>query len=135
MFDHDAADDPRASEDSDILDQIEPEDRTSDYREAAQKMIVFIFSAFNFIHEARTQNEMAIRFWAVSSAIEHPVIDGRSDAAIAKILGTTRANFSKHVLSFEKQNHLPPTLSQKSVEARTSYSNARNAQLKTPNAN
>jgi hypothetical protein len=136
MLNHDAADDPRASEESHMLDQIEPEQITNDFREAAQKMVVFLFSAFNYIHEARNQKEVTIRLWAVSSAIEHPVVAGRSDIDLARMLGTTRANLSKHILTFEKQNHLPPTLSQKSIQARNSYSKARKAQLNpTPHAN
>lgn len=129
MFNHDAADDPQASEESDLLDQIEPDEQTNEYREAALRMTAFMYAAFNFIHEARSQNEMAIRFWAVSSAIEHPAIEGRSDSEIARMLGTTRANFSNRIITFEKQTNLPPTMSQKSMKARESYSTARKKQL------
>jgi hypothetical protein len=101
----------------------------NEYRDASLKMIVFMFSAFNFIHEAKTQREMVMRFWAVSSAIEHPVIEGKSDSQIAKIIGTTRANFSHLVLSFEDRNNLPPTLSQKKTASRTTYKLARKKQL------
>ena len=121
-----------ASFKDDPIDTIEPmEKKENEYREASLRMTAFMFAAFNFIHEARNQNEMAIRFWAVSSAIEHPAIDGRSDSDIARMLGTTRANFSNRIITFEKQNALPPTMIQKSMKARESYSSARKKQLIT----
>lgn len=120
--------DPR-QEDGRDRDHGDEVDSINLHREAGLKMIAFMYSAFNYVHQAKTQNEMAIRFWAVSAAIDHPALNGRPHLEIAAELGTTRANFSKHVVTFENQNDLPPTLSQKSNEARASYSEARKAQL------
>jgi hypothetical protein len=110
-------------------DQRERRIEREAFREASLKMIVFMHAAFNFIHEAKTQGEMAIRFHAVSAAIDHPALAGQTHTEIARALGTTRANLSKHIVTFERQNDLPPTLSQKSESARHKYSEARKAQL------
>lgn len=125
-----AASEEWQGEDHNPIDEIEPEEvQENAYREAAMKMLVFLHAAFSYIHEARSKDEMAIRFWAVSSAIDHPACDGKSDLHIASDCSTTRANFSKHKLSFERQNNLPPTFSQKSVAARQSYRATRISQL------
>ena len=142
MLDHDAADDPLASCFDDPIAHMEPVeeyDETQEqrerriereaYRDAAIRFISFIHSAFAFIHSAGNDSERAVRLWAVSSTINHPACDGRADTELARNLGTTRANFSKHKLAFQRQNSLPPTLSQKSPEARNSYRIARKAQL------
>lgn len=100
------------------------------YREAAIKSIVFMHGVMAFIHEARSPQEQAIRLWVVSSTISHPACQGRSDSDLANMCDTTRANFSKHKLAFQRRNSLPPNLSQKSVEARKSYRQARISQLK-----
>ena len=142
MLNHDAAEDHRASCVDDPIDAMEPDaerDETLEqasarieqetYREAGLKMIVFMHAALNYIHEARTPSEMAIRLWAVSSAVDHPRCDGRSDSDMAAGLQTTRANFSKHKIAFERQTSLPPTSSQKSIAARQSYRETRKSQL------
>lgn len=143
MISHDAADDPAASYYDDPIDRIEPGadhgDETSEqqarriehesYREAAMRMLVFLHSSLAFIHEGRDATERCIRLWVVSSAVSHPACDGRSDAELAALCGITRANFSKHKLSFQRQNSLPPTHAQKSIEARQSYREARKEQL------
>lgn len=140
---HDAADDPLASYQDDPVDHIEPGQERPDetheqtvsrieheaFREAAMKMIVFMHASFAFIHEASTEAERGVRLWVVSSTIDHPACDGRNDSELAAFCGTTRANFSKHKLTFQRQNSLPPNLTQKSVEARTSYREARESQL------
>lgn len=144
MRTHDAADDPAASYFDDPVDHLEPGQEIEEtqeqrerriereaFRESSLSMIVFMHAAFNFIHEARSQSELAIRFHAASAAIDHPALREKSHTEIAASLGTTRANFSKHVLTFERQNGLPPTLSQKSKAAQESYREARKAQLKS----
>jgi len=145
MRTHDAADDPLASYFDDPVDRIEPEEDYSEetldqklqrvereaYREAAVVMLVFLHSALAFVHEGRDLSERNIRLWVVSSAVSHPACEGRSDAELAALCGVTRANFSKHKLSFQRQNRLPPTLSQKSVKARQSYRESRHKQLAT----
>lgn len=98
-------------------------------REAGMRYIAFMWGALNYIHEAKGAGEMAIRLWAVSAALDHPACGGRPHSEIAANLGTTRANLSKHIVAFERQNALPPTSSQKSEEARASYSVARKKQL------
>ena len=135
MRDHDAACDPFACEQSRLLDELEPLDiGLNEYREAAGKMISFMHRVFSFIHEAHNREEVIIRLWAVTSAIEHPAINGRSDLQLAEDLGTTRANLSKHIIAFERRTSLPPTCSQKSVKARGKYRQAREAQLSNGNA-
>lgn len=142
MRDHDAADDPRACCQDNPIDRMEPREMADEspeqamhrlereaYREAGGKMLVFLHSSLAFIHEAGNESERNIRLWAVSSSVDHPACDGRPDSDIASMLGTTRANFSKHKLAFQRQNSLPPTLSQKSVEARSSYRKSREKQL------
>lgn len=144
MRDIDAADSPLARCIHDPIDAMEPHGREEAeetpemrerriereaYRDASMKMVVFLHSAFAFIHSASNPSERNIRFWAVSSSIDHPACDGRPDTDLASMLGTTRANFSKHKLAFQRQNSLPPTLSQKSIEARQSYRKTRISQL------
>jgi len=142
MLNHDAADDNRASYHDDPVDHMEPGleiEETQEqmlsriehecYREAGIKSLAFTFSLLAFINEASSPTEFLIRFWAVLSSLDHPACDGRNDSEIAGTLGTTRANFCKHKLSFQRQNTLPPTLSQKTVAARQSYRVARKAQL------
>lgn len=99
------------------------------YRDASLRMIAFLHSTIAFLHSAGSDKERGIRLWVVSSSIDHPSCDGLADCEIAAQCDTTRANFSKHKLAFQRQNSLPPTLSQKSVEARSSYRIAREKQL------
>jgi hypothetical protein len=63
------------------------------------------------------------------SAITHPDVAGKADLLLASMHSTTRANFSKHKVTFERQSNLPPTFAQKSIEARGKYRDARNSQL------
>jgi hypothetical protein len=50
---------------------------------------------------------------------------------IGKKHNRTRAAISAQVLNFQRANHLPPTLGQKSVAARISYSQTRKNKLIT----
>ncbi len=142
MRTHDAADDPAASYFDDPVDHLEPGQEIEEtqeqrerriereaFRESSLSMIVFMHAAFNFIHEARNNSELAIRFHAVSAAIDHPALREKPHTEIARSLGTTRANFSKHIVTFERQTNMPPTFSQKSEKARESYRKSRIAQL------
>jgi hypothetical protein len=142
MLDHDAADDPLASCFDDPIAHMEPVeeyDETQEqrekriereaYREAAIRETGFRHSMLAFILEATNDHERLIRIWAVCSTLNHAACDGRSDSAIAGGLGTTRANFCKHRLSFQRQNSIGPAPSQKSIEARNEYSEVRKSQL------
>jgi hypothetical protein len=142
MRTHDAADDPAASYFDDPVDHLEPGQEIEEtqeqrerriereaFREAAIKQIAFVHAIFSFIHEASNEEELKTRVWVVSSAIQHAACDGKSDSAIADGLKITRANLSKHKLALQRQNLLPPNISQKSVKARNAYSQTRKLQL------
>lgn len=142
MRTHDAADDPAASYFDDPVDHLEPGQEIEEtqeqrerriereaYREAAIRETGFRHSMLAFILEATNDHERLIRIWAVCSTLNHAACEGRSDSAIASGLGTTRANFCKHRLSFQRQNSIGPSPSQKSIEARNEYSEVRKSQL------
>jgi hypothetical protein len=144
MLNHDAADDPRASMGSRIIDEIEPEydfhEETPEqrdlriekgaYREAAKKHITFLMSMLNFLHAAKTAQELAARIWIVSSAIDHPCVeDFDSNTQIANKIGISKADYSRHLVTFQRYNNMPPSSFQKRVEARESYRKTRKNQL------
>jgi hypothetical protein len=143
MRTQDAADSNLASHIDDPVDHLEPGEEIEEnaeqrerriereaYREAALKSIAFSHSWLAFILAGKTDHERVIRAWAVCSTLNHAVCDGKSDSAIARELGTTRANFCKHRLTIQRQNSIPPAPSQKSVAARNTYSATRNSQLR-----
>lgn len=130
MLDHDAADDPHASETHHPIDDIEPEPINENaYREAAQRGLVFLFAALQFVSDGKSNSEKGLRLWAVMCALEHPAVEGRTESEIATTCGYSRAALNKHVMAFSRASQLPPALSQKSTEARSKYRAARKAQL------
>jgi len=145
MLNQDAADSPLARCSHDPVNGIEPVEEIEEtqeqrekriereaFRDAATKFMAFMHSVFAFIEGGKSGAEKEIRKWVVMSGLTHPICEGRPDSSIASMLGTTRANFSKHKLSFQRQNSLPPGLGQKSVEARDSYRKSRKSQLHNP---
>ena len=127
-YGHDSAEDGVITRDP--IEEMEPgEEQTNEYREAALRFIVFMHSSFTFIKAARTLEERDLRTSVVMSALDHPDYAGNTDTELAARAGTSRANWSKHKLAYERQNSLPPTSSQKSVEARSAYRETRISQL------
>ena len=127
---HDAAD--RAISPSRLLDEIEPDEVViNQYREAARKHIAFLFSTIQFVLDAKSAPEARLRAWGVAKALGHPAAAEKSDEEIARFCGygDDRAAANKHIMAFSRGHRLPPSLSQKSDAARSTYSAARTAQL------
>lgn len=146
MRNHDAADDPRACCQDDPVDHMEPGQEIPDetpeqfrkrieretYREASIKFFATTMAILNFLHESRTASEMSARLWVVSSALDHECVqDFDSNTQIAEKLGISKADYSKHLVTFQRANSLPPSSFQKRVAARESYRQSRKFQLAT----
>jgi hypothetical protein len=108
----------------DNYDEIEPPETTNEYREASRRALSFIFSLVEYLASYRNPKELEVRFWAVTSALQHPACEGLADRELSEMLETTRQNLSKHLTNFERLNGLPPGLGQKGVAARVAYAHA-----------
>jgi hypothetical protein len=149
MINHDAADDPAASEFTDPITLIEGEEEEEGVdlsfeqqiaqaerratRDAAKKFFSQIHAVLTFVAGGRSsrdmQSEMGCRLLVVMSAYQHPRAIGRSDIDLAAECGVHKADFSKHKRSFQRGQLLPPVGAQKSVEACATYSETRKEQL------
>lgn len=124
-FDEDAIE----NKDESVEAQIEAAERRAT-RAAGHKFISQMMAVLNFFHEARTFGELSARLWVVSSAMDHPSVrDFDSNTQIADRLGITKADYSKHLVNFQRYNRLPPSGFQKRVAAREAYRKSRKAQL------
>lgn len=126
---HPSENDQRSSYSHHPVDDLEPVDSGSEYREAAIKSLAFLRGVIQYLHDAKTDRERGVRLWAISLALGHPATGGRSQAAVASALGVTRAALSKHIVTFERGHNLPPAFGQKSEAARKVYSQTRKSQL------
>jgi hypothetical protein len=110
---------------------MEPDCVTHEYREAAKRFIASMIGCVQFLRDARDASELLMRLDIVSAIFVHPSVSGMSWDEIGKKHNRTRAAISAQVLNFQRANHLPPTLGQKSVAARISYSQTRKNKLIT----
>lgn len=121
----DPADYNSASEFSHPEDEIEPINETNEYREAAQKFLGIVVGCIQFLRDARSPGEAAMRLDIVSIVFNHPAVSSFSLADVGRKHNKTRAAISAQILNFQRANGLPPTLAQKSTKSRTSYSQTR----------
>lgn len=110
-------------------DISEPEYLANEYREAAKRFIATTIGCIQFLRDARDSAELLMRLDIISAIFVHPSLREMSWDDIGKKHNRTRAAISAQVLNFQRANHLPPTLGQKSIAARTSYSQTRKSKL------
>lgn len=108
------------------VEEIEPDESTDAYREAAKLFSRIINQALIVITSAKHPRAAA---WQVAFALGAPVCAGESMTSRARQLGITKAAISKGAKAFQRANALPASQYMKSDEASKSYTDARNRQL------
>jgi hypothetical protein len=132
---HDPADDAIGGDLRDEIYEDLHEDETPEraaerceheaYVEAAHKLLPVILGTLNYVIEGRGPNDILFRLAVVSHYFGHPTYAGKSMAEICDSFGKTRAAGSHASLKFQRSNHLPELLGQKSQETRTVYHDRR----------
>lgn len=104
------------------------EDRLSReaYREAAERLLPIILGTLQFIMDGgRSLDDVRFRLAVAGHYFQHPIYASKSMAEICESFGKTRAAGSAAALKFQRGNHLPELLGQKSKETRAGYHNKR----------
>jgi hypothetical protein len=131
--------DPEAGtevEESDFLDSIEAsETARNEYREASQRMLVFMFDAVNFIRDAKSATEMRFRIDLLGYFLGLPQLAAMSEDDIGLRYDKSRAAVSNELLKFQRRNQVngvfQELLAQKKSSSRKAYHKTRKAQLVT----
>lgn len=108
------------------IDDLEPDEAASAYRECAQRMVFVLNYAMLWMLQGRMSPQS---FWQVAFAIGLPLCEGRSMSTTADELRITRQAISKGAKAFQKALGLPPSEYMKATAAIASYSKARKKQL------
>lgn len=127
MRDSDLADSPFARDDS-FTEELYSEEQANFHREAAMKLLPILMGTIDFIRSAKPE-EMPFRADLAAYVFNHPSVAGISMEALGTKHGKTRAAVSAQVIRFQRENHLPEIMGQKSKESRQKYHTIRKSQL------
>lgn len=124
MLDKDAAESSLASEEPDIIAQIEPEepDRESVSSADIDERIMDVLR--RLLGEVLTQKNARLTLECLAVSCGLTTLQGESMTAIAKRHGISRAAVSKRCVDITEKLNLPPSRSMRSRSARKSYQQA-----------
>ena len=131
--------DPEAGaevEETDFLASIEESEQTkNEYREASQRMLVFMFDAINFIRDSKSATEMRFRVDLFGYFLGLPQLAALSEDDIGLRYDKTRAAVSNELLKFQRRNQVngvfQELFAQKKTQSRKAYQQTRKKQLVT----
>ena len=96
------------------------------YREASERLLPIILGTLQFVMDGgRSLEDVRFRLAVAGHYFQHPVYANKSMAEICASFNKTRAAGSAAALKFQRGNHLPELLGQKSQETRAGYHNKR----------